>query len=113
MKTGITQSILANQIALDFNEEIKYTKFYKKILKNKLNNLQKELIKLEKKEFDLFFNKDEETTSLLYNVQRDLIKEITSLGLEHFECLLYMVKAYKKDTEKANKLVNEILIDNE
>jgi hypothetical protein len=108
-KTLISQSIIANEIALDFNEKIKHTNYYKTVLKNKLNNLQKELIQLEKKEFDVFFDKQEGATSHLYKSHQDLVTEITSLGLEHYECLVYLIQAYKKDQNKANELVNEIL----
>ena len=37
--TKISQSIIANQIAYDFNHEIKFTQYYKQDLKQKLNQL--------------------------------------------------------------------------
>ena len=61
VKTKVTQSIIANQIALNLNEAIKHTNYYKQKLKQYLNLLLPELIKSEK-EYDLFFDTEEETS---------------------------------------------------
>ena len=61
----LTGSVILNQLALFYNEQLKYTKFYKKELKNSLNRTVKELIKAEKNEFDKVFNADARYTDMI------------------------------------------------
>ncbi len=52
---SLTGAVILNQLALNFNEDLKYTKFYKHELKKSLNIVIKHLIKAESKEFDKVF----------------------------------------------------------
>lgn len=106
--TKMTQSIIANQVALNFNEEIRHTPYYKKEFKKYYNLFERLLLKAEKKEFDLVYNSAENETIELHKHQSDMIVEISSLGIEHFKNVCEIVKAYKKDPEKMNKIVNKI-----
>lgn len=51
---SIAASIIANQVAYNLNHEIRFTPYYKHKLKLLLNQLDKELLKAEKKEYELF-----------------------------------------------------------
>ena len=65
LKTWIIEfgiAVILNQLALNFNEDLKYTKFYKHELKKSLNQTIKHLIKAEQTEFDLVFDAEEERT---------------------------------------------------
>lgn len=106
--TKITQSIIANQVALDFNDQIKHTNYYKKNLKNKLNLLLKELIPLEKKEFDLFYENSEQACVDCYECQREMIKELSSLEFWHFDNIRQLIIAYKKDPKSLQGIVRKI-----
>ena len=61
---SLTGAVILNQLALNFNEDLKYTKFYKHELKKSLNMTIKHLIKAEQTEFDLVFDAEEETHRL-------------------------------------------------
>lgn len=106
--TKITQSIIANQVALDFNEQIKHTNYYKRSLKNKLNLLLKELIPLEKKEFDLFYENAEQACSDCHEAQRNMITELSSLEFYHFDNVRQIIIAYKKDPKSIEGIVKKI-----
>jgi len=106
--TKISQSVIANQVAYHLNHEIRFTGYYKHELKMKLNALDKELLKAEKKEFDKFFNEVETPTDELCEIQTEMVKEIASAGLIHFGNILEMVKAYKKDPKSIEGIVNKI-----
>lgn len=104
----ITLSVLSNQLALDANHEIRYTSYYKKDLKRKLNLIIPILEKAEKQEFDNCFNKQEQATTEVYNGCQDMVKEIVTLGIEHFECITEILKAYKLNPNSINGIVNKI-----
>lgn len=98
----IIQSIIANQVALDFNESIKHTSYYKRQIKAALNSLIKLLIKAETEEFNkIAINKKdkdmENYTDWLQSVQYSLIKELVALGTSKFSSLLSLIRAFKQD----------------
>lgn len=104
----ITQSIIANQIAFDFNHEIKHTVYFKHRLKKILNQLIPELEKAEKNEFDQFFDEQENITDELYDVQREMTRQLSTLGLMHFQNVSEIIQAYKKDPKSIQGIVNKI-----
>lgn len=108
LKTKITQSIIANQIALNLNEGIKHTNYYKQKLKQYLNLLLPELIKSEK-DYDLFFDSEEETSVSVYNVYEEYIKAIASVPVYDCQNITLIIEAYKKDPKKIEQTVTKIL----
>ncbi len=93
----LAQSILTNQLALFFNDQLKHTKFYKTALKQKLNLLIPELIKAEKAEYDVIYEKHEQLTVGIHDMILALVSELSSAGIYEFQNLLDIVRAYKKD----------------
>jgi predicted nucleic acid-binding OB-fold protein len=108
INTLVSQSIIANQLALNLNEEIKHTDCYKMALKGKLNALIPELVKAEKKEFDKIFNIAEKETVQIYDVLELLVAELADLGMHHFEAITAILKAYKVSPASINGIVNKI-----
>lgn len=104
----ITESIINNQMALDSNEQIKHTIYYKHGLKSVLNRLNKFLLKAEKEEYNKFLDSNADFIDELYNVKFDLIKELSTIGIEHYSNILEMIKAYKKDSKSIAGIVNKI-----
>lgn len=104
----ITHAIIANQIALNNNEAIKHTQYYKKELKQKLNLLMPELIKAEK-DYDEFFNKIEDSTSEVYAVYSDFVKAIASVPIWECKNLTLIIQAYNKDPKSIEGIVKKIL----
>ena len=104
----ITHSIIANQLALNHNEAVKHTPYYKQNLKNKINLLLPELIKAEK-EYDDFFDKLEDSTSEVYEAYDEFIKAIASVPIWDCRNMTAMILAYKEDPKSIEGIVNKIL----
>jgi hypothetical protein len=110
MKTTdkITHAIIINQIALNHNEAIKHTPYYKKQLKQKLNLLMPELIKAES-DYDEFFDKIDDSTTHVYNVYEKYTKAISSVPIWDAENITLIIEAYKKDPKSIEGIVKKIL----
>lgn len=104
----ITHARLANQIALNLNEEIKHTKHYKRELKRALNPAIKELIKHEP-EFDEFFDKLEASTVAVYDVNEEYIKTVSLVPIWEQKNLVAMIHASRLDPKSMAGITNKIL----
>ena len=106
--TKISQSIIANQIAYDFNHEIKFTKYFKQELKMRLTPVITLLQKAELEEYDKFFNTAERAASDTYAAMTKMINEITDAGLFEFDNIAELVKAYKSDPKSVMGIAKKI-----
>ena len=106
---ALTGSVILNQLALNFNEELKYTKFYKQNLKRTLNLAIKELVKAEAKEFDLVYDAEEKQTSYISENVMHIIMEITRNGFADMVVLGNMMIAHKKDPKAIEGIVKKVL----
>ena len=104
----ITHAIVVNEIAKNANHEIKFTPYYKGILKNRLNQLLPELYKCEP-DYDAFFNSVEESTSVVYDVYETYLKAVSSVPILECENITKIIKAYNKDPKSIEGIVNKIL----
>lgn len=104
----ITHAIIINEIAKNANHEIKFTKYYKGILKNRLNQLLPELYKCEP-DYDAFFEKVEDSTGVVYEVYENYIKAIGSIPIWECQNITSIIEAYKKDPKSIQGIVNKIL----
>ena len=106
---ALTGAVILNQLALNFNEELKYTKFYKHNLKKTLNLAIKELVKAEEKEFDLVFDAEEERTSYISDNVMHIVMEITRNGFADMVVLGNMMIAHQKDPKAIEGIVKKVL----
>ena len=104
----IAQSVIANQLALNFNEELKGTKFYKQDLKFALNKLNPILIKAEISEYDKMFDKKENDVVQLYSVVENITNDLANLGIEHYNNIRHILDAYRKDPKSIQGIINKI-----
>jgi len=104
----ITHAIIANQLALNHNEDLKHTKFFKQSLKQKLNQLLPELIKCEP-EYDAFFNKIEGSTTEVYAEYDLFIQAIASVPIWDSRNVRLIIEAYNKDPKALEGIINKIL----
>ena len=107
----IIASVIANQTALHFNEEIKHTAYYKKDLKNRLNLCIKELIKAEEREYDLV---DEVHPELLHQISSNQItftEHIIDRPFTEMAMLQNMIMAYRKNPKRVEGIVNKVLTE--
>lgn len=103
----ITSSIIANQIALNKNEAIRHTQFYKREIKKRINLLLPELISAEK-DFDAFFNNVEDSTVQVYEVYDKFIEAVASIPIWECGNLTAVIEAFKKDPKSMQGIVNKI-----
>src|SRR6478672_1677712 len=92
----VTQSIIASQLALNLNEEVKHTNRYRGRLKYTLNHAIVELVKSEKN-YDIIFDKAEEACVSTYDELAEAVKEFADLGIHHAANIRDMFRAFKKD----------------
>ncbi len=105
----LTGAVIINQIALHYNEQLKYTNFYKKELKNSLNRTVRELIKAEQKEFDKVFDADSEYTEKISENVTNIMLELSKGGFADMVLMGNMIVAYKKDPKAIDGIVNKVL----
>ena len=106
---NLTATVILNQLALNYNESIKYTKFYKHNLKRFLNPAIRELMKAEKEEFDKVYDFDPDYTDQLSTNVMLIIEEICKGGFTDMVMLGNMICAFQKDRKKVSNMINEIL----
>ena len=103
----ITKSIILNQLALNANVDIKNTPLYKHNIKRLLNPLINELIKLEKKEYDLIDSED-----ITENVSSNILSFVDII-MKNDLCdsviLMNIISAYYKNPKAITGIVNKIL----
>ena len=104
----ITHAIVVNEIAKNANYEIKFTPFYKGMLKNRLNQLLPELYKCEP-DYDAFFDSVEESTSFVYEIYERYIKAVASVPIFDCENITKIIEAYNIDKKSIEGIVNKIL----
>ena len=106
---NLTGAVILNQLALHYNETLKYTKFYKHNLKRLLKPIIKELQKIEEQEFDKVWEVDPEYTDKVSNNVVMIMQEISKGGFTDMVMLGNIICAYKKDKKKIGAVMDEIL----
>ena len=105
----IAQSIIANNVALFYNEEITRTRLYSRELKHKINPLVKLLLKKEVKNYELIFGENDKVGDILQNYYIDMINEIASLGIHCSDEVRAIIQAYKLDPDSIKGITKKIL----
>ncbi|MGK0446540.1 MAG: hypothetical protein ACJA2M_000309 [Polaribacter sp.] len=102
----IIKSIITNQLALNCNQDIKFTKEYKGKLKNFLNKMLDFLVELENKDFDPLL--DISPLSLLYSAVSDTTETLSKVPLAEFGEINNILLAYKKMPGVFNNIADNI-----
>ena len=108
---SLTGAVILNQLALNFNEDLKYTKFYKHELKKSLNMTIKHLIKAEEKEFDKVFDAEADRTD---NISQNVLTIIETISKGNFTDMVVVgniLLAYEKNPKAISGIVKKILTD--
>lgn len=107
-KLKIAQSIVANQVAMNYLHEIRFTPYAKQKLKNLLNQVNNELEKCERIEYDKLDNEIEENNYVYYSVS-EAVKEIAGIDVLQIPDIINVLRAYKKDQKSMIGIANKIL----
>ena len=108
---SLTGAVILNQLALNFNEDLKYTKFYKHELKKSLNQTIKHLIKAEQTEFDLVFDAEEERTDNISQNVLAIIETISKGGFTDMVVVGNILLAHQKDPKAIEGIVKKVLTE--
>ena len=100
LQIAVVFGIIANQIALNANEALKETSAYKVPLKNKLDIVIRELLEIEKNEYDVLEGSVQyDSINIAQDVQYNLTKLISELGIYSFGEIELMLLAYKENKQ--------------
>jgi uncharacterized UPF0160 family protein len=78
-------------------------------LKNKVKNLKPDLIRFSESHFDLADEKANSEMMTIYNAMDNFINEMSKVEVQDMPAIVYIYKAYKKDPQSLNGIVNKIL----
>lgn len=104
----VTCSILANQVALYYNEKMKHTGYAKHNLKKYANLLIPELIKAEINEYDKCYDAEEKVTSMHYDIMDETIKAMGSIHITQFPGLTEVIKAFGENPKSMLGIAKKI-----
>jgi len=90
------KSVLLSQLLLESNENLAFTKQYKRQVKQKINSLNKDLEEIVRSEFKIIYNTDPETTT---NILRNIEEIIEKLQTQSLDELLFINAVIDKYTE--------------
>jgi uncharacterized protein YaaW (UPF0174 family) len=109
IQVKIIASIIANQMALNFNEDVKHTTIYKNKLKQSINKVLEELLKAEKAEYcALEEGEAGEHIDEIQKAQFLMIQLLSELGLHAFGDILQILLAYNKSKSKIMGVADRI-----
>ena len=108
---NLTGCVLANFVALSYNEKIKHTQHYKHNLKRLINPLIKELVKIEEKEFDLICSTNESDMLDLSNNYIEFLEMLTKGSFKEFMSMQNLVVANSIDSKRLHNIANKIIKD--
>lgn len=106
---ALSGAVILNQLALDFNEALVHTAFYKHKLKSTLKTTIKELIKAEAQEFDKVFEIESEYTSKISENVTNIMRELSKGGFVDLVTVGNIILAHKKNPKAIEGIVKKIL----
>jgi len=107
-ETTLAKSILANQFALNCNEVLKYTPYYRKEIKTYGRPFINQLIKYERKEFEKVDEFDTKRVDEIFQSIDELMNTISRAVLSDWSHLDMIIKEYaKRPNEVMTKLFKE------
>ena len=109
MLRTISASMISLHVTGFFLNEIKSTKYAKGLLKKYINLVLKEVEKVERKEIDMLYAMEEETTVLCTNISIDFIKEISNVSFEDQDDVRALILAHKQDPKRMLSIAKKIL----
>lgn len=105
----VIKAVIANQLALFYNEELKYTPFYRHELKKTLNAVLPHLLKLEATGYDNLLDQVGEQLDYVHDAKLALIEEIARLEPPDYGDLINIIRAFKKNPKSLMGIALKIL----
>jgi hypothetical protein len=108
-QNALLKSIMANQLALNCNEILKHSKFYKGNIKKYGKPYNLALIQAEAKEFDKIDEVDENRVDELFEITEKLLHTLSRAVNADWKELNDVIKAYAKSPESVLGISKKVL----
>ena len=82
--------------------------YFKQKLKQTAKSFLQELFKVEKEYYDVFFDKSEDSTIVIYDTYNDFMQTVASVPIYHMENITAIIQAYQKDPKSIEGIVKKI-----
>tara|TARA_R100000951_G_scaffold86304_1_gene74019 strand:+ start:177 stop:542 length:366 start_codon:yes stop_codon:yes gene_type:complete len=102
-------AVILNQLALAYNESLQGTSHYKQNLKRLLKPAIKELIRIEKLQYDKVVEQDEKNTYMLSDKTINVIDTISQGFFFNMIKVGEVLEAYKYDSKSIDGIVKKVL----
>lgn len=93
------KSVILSQLLLETNETLQYTTQYKQSLKNRINNLNKDLESICNVEYAKVYKTDPEMTQNILNSIDELITKLCMADLDELVMINAVVDKYKENKD--------------
>lgn len=105
----LVNAVISGQKHLFDLEQLKFTRYYDKETKNRINLCLKHLLKREKV-FESFQAVMEKEADKVHDVYFDFMEEVQKIEISDMENAQMVLEAFRTDRDKMEKAVNDILI---
>jgi len=93
------KSVLLSQLLLESNENLAFTKQYKRQVKQKINSLNKDLEEIVRSEFKIIYNTDPETTTNILRNIEEIIEKLQTQSLDELLFINAVIDKYRENKE--------------
>ena len=93
------KSVLLSQLLLESNENLAFTKQYKRQVKQKINSLNKDLEEIVRSEFKIIYNTDPETTTNILRNIEEIIEKLQTQSLDELLFINAIIDKYRENKE--------------
>jgi ERCC4-type nuclease len=93
------KSVLLSQLLLEANENLAFTKQYKRQVKHKINSLNKDLEEIVRTEFKIIYNTDPETTTNILRNIEEIVEKLQTQSLDELLFINAVIDKYRENKE--------------
>lgn len=106
----VIKSVITSQLALEYNEEVKHTPYYRHGFKQALNGALKVLKKAEAAHYDEFLKtlSDTDTIDDIFNQQYEMINQLAKVDPPQFNDISNIIHAYLVNPKSVMGIANKI-----
>ena len=105
----ITHVSILSQVLQNYLGDDLANGFFKQSLKQSAKNFLNQLREVERKQYDSFFKKEEESTLVIYDIVDSFCKTISTIPIYEMQNIQSVLEAYQKDSKSIEGIVKKIL----
>lgn len=100
------KQVILSQLLLECNENLRFTVQYKQEIKNRINNLNKDLESVVHKEYASVYKTDPEMTTNILNKIESLVTKLTTATLDELVMIDAVIDKYNENKEWFTEYAN-------